>query len=92
MPSCLSLAKKPSGFFASSLQSAARIICLPLADKFHTCSLSCVFVHVHAAVENDFHFIRRFRGELCEAFFDSLKQEGKCLPVSYSSLTNLGPV
>ena len=38
------------------------------ADKFHTCSLRCVFVHVHAAAENDFHFLRRFGGELCEAF------------------------
>ena len=61
------LSKNPFGLFRQVLQSAARIICLPMADKFHTCSLRCVFVHVHAAAENDFHFIRRFRGELCEA-------------------------
>ena len=64
----MSLAEKTFGFFARSLQSAARIICLSLADKFHTCSLRCVFVHVHAVDENDFNFIRRFCGELCEAF------------------------
>ena len=50
------------------MQSAARIICLPMADKFHTCILRSVFVHVHAAAENDLRFIRRFGGELCEAF------------------------
>ena len=61
------LSKNPFGLFRQVLQSAARIICLPLADKFHTCSLRCVFVHVHAAAENDFNFIRRFCGELCEA-------------------------
>ena len=64
----MSLAENPFGLFRQVLQSAARTICLPLADKFHTCSLRCVFVHVHAAAENDFHFIRRFHGELCEVF------------------------
>ena len=59
-----------------------------LANKFHTCSLRSVFVHVQkvncperareatlgcAAAENDSDFIRRLCGELCEAFFDSLK-------------------
>ena len=69
----MSLSKKPSGFSARILQSAARIICLPVANKFHTCSLRSVFVHVHAAAKNDFDFFRRTCGELCEAFFDSLK-------------------
>ena len=46
---------------------------LPVSNKFHTCSLRSVFVHVHAAAKNDFNFIRRIRGELCEAFFDSLR-------------------
>jgi len=50
------------------LQSAARIICLLKADKFHTCSLSCIFRHVRAAPENDFDFIRACGRELCEAF------------------------
>ena len=39
-------------FFDSSLQSAARIICLLLADKFHTCSLISILGHVHAAAQN----------------------------------------
>ena len=38
-----------------------------MADKFHTCSLRSVFVHVHAAAENDLNFIRCLRSELCEA-------------------------
>ena len=46
------LSKNPFGLFRQVLQSAARIICLSLADKFRTCSLRCVFVHVHAAAEN----------------------------------------
>ena len=67
--SCFELVENPlSGLSASFLQSAARIICLLLAGKFHTCSLRSVFVHEHAAAKNDFDFIRRIRGELCEAF------------------------
>ena len=62
------MSKKPFGLFRQFLQSAARIICSPMANKFHTCSLSCVFVHVHAAAKNDLDFIRCFRSELCEAF------------------------
>ena len=49
----LACRKNPSGFSASFLQSAARIICSLLANKFYTCSLRGVFAHVHAAVEND---------------------------------------
>ena len=56
---------------------------LPFDNKFHTCSLKGVFVHVQkvncperareatlgcAAAENDSDFIRRSCGELCEAF------------------------
>ena len=63
-----SVSKIPFGAFRQFLQSAARIISSPMAKKFHTCSLRSVFVHVHAAAENDLNFIRRFRGELCEAF------------------------
>ena len=44
------------------LQSAARIICLPQADKFHTCSLRSIFRQVHAPAENDFDSICHFRG------------------------------
>jgi len=43
-----------------------------MANKFHTCSLISIFAQVHAPVENGFDFIRRYSGELCEAFFDNL--------------------
>ncbi len=56
------------GFPTIGLQSAARIICPPKADKFHTCSLRSIFRHVHAAAENNFDFIRACGRELCEAF------------------------
>jgi len=83
LPSRLGLSKKSFGLFRQILQSAARIICLLSVNKFHTCSLRSVFVHVQkvncpkgareatlgcAAAENGLDFIRRFRGELCEAF------------------------
>ncbi len=45
-----------------------------VANKFHTCSLRSVLAHVHAAVENLLKYIRRYGGELCEAFFDSLRR------------------
>ena len=47
------------------------------ACKFHTCSLRSVFVHVHAAAENGFYFVRRRRDELCEAFEASTSRYGK---------------
>ena len=50
----LSLSKNPFGLFRQFLQSAVRIICLLMADKFHTCSLISIFVHVHAAAKNVF--------------------------------------
>ena len=50
------------------LQSAARIICLPMADKFHTCSLRSIFRQVHALTENVLDFVFRLRGKFCEAF------------------------
>ena len=52
---------------ASVLQSAARIICPPLEDKFHTCSLRSIFCQVHAPAENDSHLICDLRRKLCEA-------------------------
>ena len=61
--------KSPTGLFDRFLQSAARIICPPVANKFHTCSLISIFAQVHAPVENGFDFIRRYGGELCEALF-----------------------
>ena len=40
--------------FSRRLRPAARIIYLPVADKFHTCRARSVFSHVHAAAENKF--------------------------------------
>ena len=43
------------------LQSAARIICSPGANKFHTCRLRRIFAQVHAPGENGLHLICRLR-------------------------------
>ena len=48
-----SLSKTPAGLFDRVLQAAARIICSPQANKFHTCSLRGIFCQVHAPAEND---------------------------------------
>ena len=40
------MSKSPEGGFRQVLQSAARIICPPTGDKFHTCSLRSVFCQV----------------------------------------------
>ena len=69
----LACRKSPSAFSASSLQSAARIICLPKADKFHTCGLRSIFCQVHALTENVSDFIFCFRRKLCEAFLTVCK-------------------
>ncbi len=61
------MSKKPLGLFRQFLQSAARIIYLLTAAKFHTCSLRSIFCQVHAPAENDFNFVFRFRGKFCEA-------------------------
>ena len=50
----LTCRKSPSGLSASFLQSAARIICSPAVNKFHTCSLRSIFCQVHALAENVF--------------------------------------
>ena len=47
--------------FAKGLQSAARIICLPAANKFHTCRLRSIFCQVHAPAKNGLHLICRLR-------------------------------
>ena len=57
----LEFVEKPEGLFDSFLQSAARTPCAPLAHNSHTCSLRCVFVHVHAAAKNDSDFIYRYK-------------------------------
>ena len=64
----LRLSKKAVGLFRQFFAVCCAIMYSPLADTFHTCSLICVFVHVHAAAENGFYFIRCLRSELCEAF------------------------
>ena len=45
--------KSPLGLSDSFLQSAARRICSPKANIFHTCSLRCIFGQVHAPAEDD---------------------------------------
>ena len=50
--------KVAAATFSKRLRPAARIICLPLADKFHTCRARSVFSHVHAAAENRFDIFR----------------------------------
>ena len=62
-----------TGLSASFLQSAARIICTPLAHKFHTCSLSCILRQVHALTQNVFvlYFLlaqKTLRGFYSESF------------------------
>ena len=58
------------------IQSAARRICVPMAHKFHTCSLRSIFSHAHVARENDFTSLPPAGGKLCEAFFDTLHDPG----------------
>jgi len=82
-PADLSLSKIPFGAFRQFLQSAARIICTPLAYKFHTCSLRSVFVHVQAAAKNDLDTVLRIRGELCEAFLTVLHIGGAICPADF---------
>ena len=64
--------KTPSGLSDKLLQSAARIICPPLGDKFHTCSLRSVFCQVHAPAENSFEFICHHGWQTLRDFFDTL--------------------
>jgi hypothetical protein len=67
----LRLSKNPEGFPTKGLQSAARRICVPVAHKFHTCSLSSIFSHAHVARENDFTFLPP-AGANSTRFFDKL--------------------
>ena len=62
-----SLAKNPFGLFRQYFAACCAHNLSAVADKFHTCSLKGVFAHVHAAVENDFNYVFRFRGKFCEA-------------------------
>ena len=65
--------KTPTGFSDKGLQPAARIICPPMGDKFHTCSLRGIFRQVRAPAENSLTFFAAMGGKLCEAFLISLK-------------------
>ena len=60
--------KNPEGFSTKGSQSAARIICPSMTDKFHTGSLRGIFSHAHVARENDFISLPPTGGKLCEAF------------------------
>ena len=56
MAGALSMSKK--------LQSAARRVCPPQADKPHTCSLRSVFPDAHAAGENTSQLDPRLRARI----------------------------
>jgi hypothetical protein len=60
------LSKKWRSHFFEKMHPAARRICLPQTDKFHTCRARGVFCHVHAAAENKFHPFRAC-GRSCAA-------------------------
>jgi hypothetical protein len=53
------------------LQSAARALCLPLADKEHTCSLKRIFRGVHAAAENVILLYFAVAGETLRGFVNN---------------------
>ena len=66
--------EKPLADFSDKLwQTAACIICPPVGDKFHTCSLRCVFCQVHAPAENGLDSICRQWRQTLRGFFDKLK-------------------
>ena len=58
--------ENPWDFQAKGLQSAACIICVPMAHKFHTGSLRGIFADVHAASENHPASLPPVGGKLCE--------------------------
>ena len=58
--------ENPWDFQAKGLQSAACIICVPMAHKFHTGSLRGIFADVHAASENHHASLPPVGGKLCE--------------------------
>ncbi len=60
-----------AGLFDKLWQSAARIICPPIGDKFHTCSLRRVFCQVHALAENGLDLICRRERQTLRGFFIS---------------------
>ena len=61
-----SMPENPWDFQAKGLQSAACIICVPMAHKFHTGSLRGIFADVHAASENHPASLPPAGGKLCE--------------------------
>ena len=79
------MSKNPFGLFRQFLQSAARIICSPKANKFHTCSLRSVFAHVHAAVENDFEPFSLLTQRTLRGFFTVWNSPEDDLPGSFLS-------
>jgi len=63
------MAENHKGFPPKGLQSAARIICAPMAHKFHTCSLKSIFSAVHAAGKNDCIFFAACGRQTLRGFF-----------------------
>ena len=70
--------KSPAGLFDRVLQAAARIICSPQANKFHTCSLRGIFCQVHAPAENDPNFFAACGRQTLRGFFDTLNSPVDC--------------
>ena len=74
-PSSQTVEKPLAGFSDKLWQPAACIICPPVGDKFHTCSLRCVFCQVHAPAENGLDSICRQWRQTLRGFFDKLRGE-----------------
>ena len=70
--------KSPAGLFDRVLQAAARIICSPQANKFHTCSLRGIFCQVHAPAENDPNFFADCGRQALRGFLDTLNSPVDC--------------
>ena len=77
LPALWRLSENPEGFPTKDLQSAARIICVPAAHKFHTFSLRSIFSHAHVARENDFTFFAACGRQTLRGFFDTLDSAGR---------------
>ena len=77
--------KVAAATFLKRMHPAARIIYLPVADKFHTCRARCVFSHVHAAAENIFHSFRACGRKTLRGIFDTLKRKRCDAPLPFLS-------
>ena len=74
-PGGLYCPKRAMPFLDKKPQSAARIICSPMANKFHTCRLRSIFCQVHAPAKNGLHLICRLRAANSARLFGA-----SCIP------------